>query len=155
MDFNYSNSFVYWIGRLSQLMQESFNNFLSEKLQERKISWSQWLLVNHLGNHPGAMPAEIADAIQIDRSAVTRLLDRLEQKELLYRAREGLDRRVLNVYLTGDGEKLLKEVNVLAEEHQASFLKAIPTTELRILKTDIQKMLKVGGVDSQSRWKSM
>ncbi|GAA5316578.1 MAG: hypothetical protein AseanaTS_17820 [Candidatus Pelagadaptatus aseana] len=150
---NYQNTLTFWLSRLGQLMQDDFNDILKDQLGEKSISWPQWLVLNHLGQQSGAMPAEIAAGIMVDRSAVTRLLDRLEEKKFVTRKREGLDRRVVNIYLTKLGEELLEKINIMALEHQARFLATIPSTEHRILKTDIQKMLKVLGIDTQQQWK--
>lgn len=50
---------------------------------------------------------------------ITRLLDRLERRKLLTRARDGHDRRVVNVRISAEGLRILKALDrPVAELHQ-------------------------------------
>jgi DNA-binding MarR family transcriptional regulator len=64
---------------------------------------------------------------------VTRLVDRLEKRNLVIRATEKKDRRVVRVYLTVDGEQLLAQMDSpLIEKHLIQF-KSLEPDELTIL----------------------
>ena len=51
---------------------------------------------------------------------VTRLVDRLEKRNLVIRAAEKKDRRIVRVYLTANGQELLEQIDApLIEKHLA------------------------------------
>lgn len=143
------NSFTFWINRLASQMREAFN----EALTEHDVSWPQWMILNVLFNELANTPAQIADNIAVDRSAVTRLLDRLETKQLVQREHDGLDRRSVKVHLTRSGHALVETLNELAVTHQNHFLNQLHPTELRAFKSNIQKLLKAVDIDSTQLWK--
>jgi DNA-binding MarR family transcriptional regulator len=150
-DFVLHNSYTFWISRLAALMQEEFNR----RLQGEDVSWPQWMVLNVLAQQIATTPATIADNIGVDRSAVTRLLDRLEKKGLVLREHDKLDRRSVNVLLTDTGRKIMARLNGLAREHQEHFLASMHNTEHRSFKGNIQKLLKLAGVDSIRVWKQL
>ncbi|MEX1031961.1 MAG: MarR family transcriptional regulator [Cellvibrionaceae bacterium] len=150
-DFLIHNSYTFWISRLANLMQEEFN----KRLQEEGVTWPQWMVLNVLYQALAHTPAGVADNIGVDRSAVTRLLDRLERKGLIAREHGKLDRRSVNVQLTGEGQQAIGRLNELARDHQAHFMSSLHNTEHRSLKGNLQKMLRLGGVDSLHLWKQI
>lgn len=148
-DFLLHNSYTFWISRLANVMQEEFN----KRLQEEDVSWPQWMVINVLHHGLAATPATIADSIGVDRSAVTRLLDRLEKKSLVQREHDKIDRRSVKVALTAEGRQMVAQLNAQAAEHQNHFLNSLHSTEHRAFKGCIQRMLRQGGVDSLRVWK--
>lgn len=147
--FQLHNSFTFWIARLAGAMREAFNR----ELDEHQVSWPQWMILNVLFHELAETPAQIADNIAVDRSAVTRLLDRLAEKQLLERVHDGLDRRSVKVHLTAAGKNLIDELNRAAEDHQNRFLNQLHPTELRAFKGNIQKMLRAADIDSMPLWR--
>lgn len=148
-DFLLHNSYTFWLSRLANVLQEDFN----KRLREEDVSWPQWMVMNVLHHDLAATPATVADSIGVDRSAVTRLLDRLEKKSLIEREHDKIDRRSVKVRLTADGKKLVRAINERAAEHQQDFLESLHSTEHRAFKGCIQRMLRRGGVDSLRVWK--
>lgn len=147
--FHLHNSFTFWITRLAGAMREAFN----QALAEHQVSWPQWMILNVLYHQLAETPAQIADNIAVDRSAVTRLLDRLAEKQLLERVHDGLDRRSVKIHLTRTGKSLVAELNQAAEAHQNQFLNQLHPTELRAFKGNIQKMLRAADIDSLQLWR--
>ncbi|WP_051235674.1 MarR family winged helix-turn-helix transcriptional regulator [Marinimicrobium agarilyticum] len=147
--FHLHNSFTFWIARLASCMREAFN----EALAEHDVSWPQWMILNVLFHELANTPAQIADNIAVDRSAVTRLLDRLEAKDLVQREHDGLDRRSVKIHLTRAGKQLVQNLNEQAVNHQNRFLNQLHPTELRAFKGNIQKLLRAVDIDSSQLWK--
>lgn len=148
-EFPVQSSYTYWISRLSNLMQERFNHML----KDQGISWPQWMVLNVMNQGIARTPAAIADHLGTDRSAVTRLLDRLEDKGVIVREHDKLDRRSVTVHITDQGRAMMSKLNESARQHQRQFLSGLHSTEFRALKANIQKMLKAGGVDSTQQWR--
>lgn len=150
-EFHLHNSFAFWISRLAQQMQEQFNR----SLKEHGLTWQQWALLNVMFHGLAKTPAQVADHIGADRSTITRMLDRLEKQSLVVREHDGLDRRVVKIFLTAEAEKLVKVLNKIAEKHQADFLSELPSTEYRGLRGSLVKMLRAGGLDVGALWRQV
>ena len=151
IDFNLHASYSFWLCRLASAMQEQFNHILAK----HDVTYPQWMLLNVLGGSTNASPAKIAQSMGVDRSAITRLVDRLEKKSLVARYHDGLDRRSIKILLTDQAKQLLPELNRLAQLHQDALLGELPTTERRAFKGDIQKLLRATGIESSDSWHSV
>ena len=150
-DFHLHNSFTFWIGRLASVMKDAFN----QKLASWDVTYPQWMILNVLHHQLATTPAQIAENVGVDRSAVTRLLDRLEAKNLVERMHDGLDRRSVKILMTRQGAALMDELNEAAREHQQLFLSQMHPTELRAFKTNVQKLLRAGDIDTASLWRHL
>lgn len=152
-DFKLHNSFAFWLQRLNSLLQEQFN----QQLKAYDVSWSQWMLLNILEGSEANMltPAILADAMGIDRSGVTSLLDRLESKAMVQREHDKLDRRSGNVGLTEKALSAMANINSLAYQHQEAFLSELHLSERRGLKKELQKILKTSGADTATSWQRL
>ena len=64
---------------------------------------------------------------------ITRLLDRLESRGLIARAREAQDRRVVKTRITADGLRLLKELDQPVQEFHRRQFRHFPAKQLRQL----------------------
>jgi DNA-binding MarR family transcriptional regulator len=86
------------------------------------------------GVHPAGHPRyEIAQRMIERAPDVTRLLDRLERLGLVVRSRSGEDRRLSLTSITGDGLKLLRQVDpevLMVHERAAAGLTARQRREL-------------------------
>ncbi len=147
-NFPLHNSYTFWISRLAATMQEAFN----ARLKEYDVTWPQWMVLNVLSEKQATTPATVAAAIGVDRSAVTRLLDRLEKKHLVLRQHDKLDRRSISLGITAKGLELMARLDQAAAEHQQQFLSKLHSTEHRSFRGNLQKLLKSGGVDA-SHWR--
>lgn len=150
-DFHLHNSFTFWIGRLASVMKDAFN----QELASWDVTYPQWMILNVLHHQLATTPAQIAENVGVDRSAVTRLLDRLEAKNLVERMHDGLDRRSVKILMTRQGAALMDELNEAAREHQQLFLSQMHPTELRAFKTNVQKLLRAGDIDTASLWRHL
>src|SRR5229473_2382351 len=64
---------------------------------------------------------------------ITRLLDRLESRGLIARAREAQDRRVVKTRITAEGLRLLKELDQPVQEFHRRQFRHFPAKQLRQL----------------------
>ena len=147
-NFLLHNSFAFWAYRLNNLLQERFN----EQLKSFDITWPQWMILNVLDNGEGHTPAFVANQMGVDRSGVTRLLDRLEAKEYVVREHDRLDRRSVKLALSEKGKQAIGDINQQANQHQEAFLAELHISERRALKKELQKILKTCGVDTTTLW---
>ena len=102
----------YIIERTAKRLKRSFQQTLTAL--EADITVDQWVLLDLISKQPGISQNEIAEATAKDRPTVTRILDRLEDKQLVERKSDDDDRRKFGLYATRAGKgrvkKLLPEV---------------------------------------------
>ena len=75
------------------------------------------------GAGPDGLPCNAIGERMISRDPdMTRLLDRMEKRELITRERQKEDRRVVKARITGEGLKLLKKMDApIRELHKSQF----------------------------------
>lgn len=71
---------------------------------------AQWRPLSMLSRGSADTTAGLAREMCIDAGALTRMLDRLEAKGLVERSRSQVDRRVVNVRLTPEGEQVAANI---------------------------------------------
>jgi MarR family transcriptional regulator, lower aerobic nicotinate degradation pathway regulator len=82
-----------------------------------------------LEEDPRETQAAIADALGYDRSHVVRLLDELEERDLVARKRDPEDRRRHVVKMTPDGRKALAKLRAIVRRLEAEFLAPLDDAE--------------------------
>ncbi|WP_246606451.1 MarR family winged helix-turn-helix transcriptional regulator [Novilysobacter antarcticus] len=75
-----------------------------------QLTFSQYATLKLLAQRP-CNAAELARSVDLDRGAMSRLLDRLETRELVARVPDPKDGRAWHVVLTPCGQALWKDVN--------------------------------------------
>ncbi|HET9384573.1 MAG TPA: MarR family transcriptional regulator [Gemmatimonadales bacterium] len=75
----------------------------------------------------------LAEAEQVRRPTITRLIDGLERRGLVRRVRDAEDRRVQMVEATGAGKRLLHKGRVRRVERLASGIAQLPGADQKVL----------------------
>jgi DNA-binding MarR family transcriptional regulator len=115
------------LGHLARLLIGSMNRRIDILMQDYDLTAMQWkpLLMIKLGR--GDTAAALAREACSDNGAMTRKLDRLEAKGLLKRRRSELDRRIVHLELTKEGERVSDLIpyalSTALNEHLAGFSK--------------------------------
>jgi DNA-binding MarR family transcriptional regulator len=86
-------------------------------------------------------PFELSKLLGIDTGLMTRMLDKLEAKDLLQRARSTEDRRVVNLTLTREGEKVAAELPHIVPVVLNRRLRKFSKTEFKELLRLLNKFL--------------
>jgi len=75
-----------------------------------QLSMPQIQLLMFVRNGDPCIISDIAGHFDVTLGAVTGLVDKLESMGLVIRQRSGADRRVVEILLTGKGEKVLEDI---------------------------------------------
>lgn len=124
-----NTSIGFWMRRVSSLMHTEFER----RLSRYGITPPQWGVLSVVDSGEAKTPAALARVMQIDSTAVTRLIDRLEKKGLLKRAPNPPDRRSVAVELTESARELLPALEECSKQTNRAFLKGISSDEQRVL----------------------
>jgi DNA-binding MarR family transcriptional regulator len=87
-------------------------------------------------------PFELSKLLGIDTGLMTRMLDKLETKGLLQRARSLEDRRVVNLTLTREGEKVAEELPHIVPVVLNRRLRKFSKSEFQELRRLLDKFLE-------------
>ena len=96
------------IERTSKRMRQSFKGVL--KKMEAGITIDQWVVLYELKKKDGLSQYELASRTFKDAPTVTRIIDKLCDKELTIRLPDSEDRRRFNIHLTDAGKMKIDEV---------------------------------------------
>ena len=110
-------------------------------LKDLDISSQQMGILMSLALGEASTPFELSKALGIDTGLMTRMLDKLEAKELLQRSRSLEDRRVVNLTLTKEGEEVAAQVPDVAPNVLNAHLKNFNKTEFEELRRLLRKFL--------------
>jgi MarR family transcriptional regulator, lower aerobic nicotinate degradation pathway regulator len=84
--------------------------------------------------------AAIADALGYDRSHIVRLLDELEERNLVMRKRDPDDRRRHVVKMTPEGKKMLAKLRAIMREIEEEFLAPLDAGERAALQALLSRL---------------
>lgn len=93
------------------------------------INYSQYLVVKILAKHGPQMPGDLARFLDHNAGAMTRLIDRLEDKGYVRRKPHAEDRRALTIELTAGGEELWRAISKYIERAQELALRDLKPAE--------------------------
>ncbi|HEX4212839.1 MAG TPA: MarR family transcriptional regulator [Candidatus Dormibacteraeota bacterium] len=85
--------------------------------------------------------SRLARAVGRSSASVTRLLDRLEERGMVSRHRDGSDRRTVEVRLEEEGHNALGEIRVLGDSALASAMERMSDTELQGLERSLRLLV--------------
>jgi DNA-binding MarR family transcriptional regulator len=91
------------------------------------LSSAQWDVLRLLREHPGASGADVARCAKVTPQAVATMLQRLEKAGLI--TRHSARGRVVETYLTQQGESLLKKGDRIAEQIEAQVFSGFSAEE--------------------------
>lgn len=129
------------VGRLVKLVFSSLVRGIDARMQPLELTAMQWepMLLLALGRADTV--AALARECSVDCGSMTRLLDRLEQKQLLQRKRSESDRRVVHLMLTAKGRDAAASIPDVVREELQHHLSDFSSAELATLVELLSRML--------------
>ena len=75
-----------------------------------ELNFSQYVTLKHLAEGTASV-TDLANVAQVNPGAMTRLLDKLEQRGIVARVADPADRRALRIHLTEAGAAIWQDIN--------------------------------------------
>lgn len=119
----------YFVRRLQVWVFQDFMQGLA-RLDVRPAQFSVMAVIEA---NPGLSQADIADFLGIERARLVRLLDRLEKRGFTERRPSPTDRRSHALHLTRAGHRMLKQIEALANEHEARLVGKLGVDKHKLL----------------------
>ncbi len=132
------------IGYLMRLVLNSMKSQIDQAMEPHDLTAMQWQPLYIIANGLATTSAEVARRMQVDTGAVTRMVDRMEQKGLLERVRCLEDRRVVNLQVTESGRQSAAVVPEALCKVLNDHLRGFTVEEAEALKDFLLRMLENG-----------
>ena len=136
----------YWLRCLSNYVSESF----AARLSAHDISVAQWVVLRSLYDQEELTLNEAAARVGVDKSSLSRMMDRLEARGLV-RRKAGADRRSIGLSLTATARKLVPQLAELADQNDRQFFKPLPVAQRKEFLQTLQFLLKKNGWELTAR----
>ncbi len=104
----------------------------------------QYAALAAISANPGIDQVTLAGLIAYDRTTITGVIDRLEQKEFVVRQASVHDRRARELKVTDAGQRTLRRVTPAVEEAQQRMLRGLTAKEAKELVRLLQKTIAAG-----------
>jgi DNA-binding MarR family transcriptional regulator len=129
------------IGALIGLARKTIINKIDAELAPFDVSAAQWLVVLLVGENAVSSATGLCEKLTYDPGAMTRLLDRLESKGIVRRARSPEDRRTIQLELTENGKALYPKIIAAMADVNNSLLRGFSHDEVSQLEGYLRRML--------------
>jgi len=136
----------YWLRCLSNFVSHSF----AERLEKQDVSVAQWVVLRTLYDCSGATLNDAAERVGVDKSTLSRMVERLVQRGLVDRS-EGHDRRSVELALTAAGKKLVLQSAKLADENDEAFFHSLSPRQREEFLSTIKQLLTANGWNIAAR----
>ncbi len=104
---------------------------LSEKFTPFDVTGAQYVVLSALYSGRVDTAAQICKEISYSAGAMTRMLDRLEQKQLIQRVRKSDSRREIKLELTPKGKEIYPKLQAIAHNILNSHIGVLDEIELK------------------------
>jgi len=96
------------------------NRYVARQMSAEGVSYDQWRVLKALSDDTGLTMGKLAGALGLNLPTVTKLVDRMVSKALLYRVLDPDDRRKVRIFASDKGKTLLHEldVHVMSQERK-------------------------------------
>lgn len=103
------------IGETAHALRRAFDR----RVSGLGVTRAQWRVLVKLSRHPGLRQVELADLLDVEPITLCRIIDRLEDAQLVYRRRDPDDRRVWRLELTATAAPVVEKLRLVAAELHA------------------------------------
>ncbi len=149
-DRKLTDATAYWLHRLSRSVLARFD----ERLSKLGVTVAQFKVMLVIYRAGGTTPYNLSEYIDVDKGAITRIIDRLVAKGQVVRRTIPGDRRLVSLELTRSGASLIKILMKIADEEDNSWLRVLSLAEMMQFKKLMGKLLQAQGITYPVDWKT-
>lgn len=136
-DFVIDESIGYLIKRVRSMLSMA----VEREIAEHDVTYEQWGVLLMILTKRGDTAAVLARGMECDTGSMTRMLDRLEAKDLIVRTRSTDDRRRVQLELTASGKRLAERLVAAIVKVLNNHLAGFSVEELELFKGFLRRML--------------
>ena len=126
----------YWLRRVSNTVSGEF----ARSLYARQTSVAEWVFLRHLDERAQAAPGELAEALTMTRGAISKIIDKLQEKGWIGSKVNPEDNRGQLLSLTPVGRRNLPVLAEIADQNDKQFFTCLAADERAALKSLLSKL---------------
>ena len=139
------DSLGFLIYRTALALKAALQRFFKEN--GSRITPEQWAIIRRLREEEGLSQREIGEKVAKDKPNITRMLDALEKKRLIFRQADPRDRRKYCIYLTKEGRQLHDLLAPLVVRLRQRATQGLAPEEIDLLTATLNKIYQNIGAD--------
>ncbi len=139
------NHLGYWLRYVSNHVSHAF----ASKVESHGVTVAEWVVLRALFDAKDINPSRLADIVGMSRGAISKLVERLCQKELIARTFSDGDRRYQTIRLTAKGKRLVPVLAGLADDNDREFFGHLTSADKRSVISLLQEIVR------QNAWKDL
>src|SRR5919201_1941973 len=117
----------YWLRTVSNAVSHSF----ARKVERQGVTVAEWVFLRVLYDADWVAPSLLAEHMGMTKGAISKLADRLLEKDLVQRAEHPGDRRAHRLALSPAGRTLVPRLARIADANDASLFGVLTPDERR------------------------
>ena len=125
----------YWLRAVSNAVSQAF----ARKVEAEGVTVAEWVFLRALFDQDGISPSQLADRMGMTKSAISKLADRLIEKDLVRKGASTVDRRGQTLTLQASAKRLVPRLASLADQNDAEFFGGLSPSErdhlMKLLRT--------------------
>ncbi|MDW3646952.1 MAG: MarR family transcriptional regulator [Bacteroidia bacterium] len=137
-DKNLDDVYLFHLEKAYKLFKKYKKNFFKDEGVD--LTSDQWIVLKRISDEEGISQKEIADKSFKEPASVTRILDILQGKGLIYRKEAKEDRRAYGLFLTDEGLTLVKKLIPKAKKARAFGVQGLSEEEVLNLNKYLKKI---------------
>ncbi len=137
-DYHIKDTLGFILYRTALALKSALQRCLNENGYE--ITPEQWGLIRHLWEEEGLSQREIGEKAAKDKPNITRILDALEKKRIIFRQPDPRDRRKYCIYLTKEGKQLHERLFPLVQNLRQKVTQNVAPQDIDLLKDTLNKI---------------
>jgi len=127
----------YWLRTVSNAVSQSF----ARKVEAEGVTVAEWVLLRVLYDAERIGPSLLAERIGMTKGAISKLADRLIQKDLVARNADPDDRRAHTLALKPSGRALVPKLAAQADQNDEAFFGVLAAKERDQLERLLRKIV--------------
>lgn len=124
------------LAQVSRLMRRAFD----VRGRQIGVTRPQWQVLSLLARNGGINQGGLAELLEVEPITAGRMIDRLQDAELVERRPDPADRRAWRLFLTARGAQLLDQLRPMALDTYELALEGISPTERAELMATLERM---------------
>lgn len=128
------------IGTMLAQVSRLFRRRFDERARGIGVTRPQWQVLSLLKYHEGTNQGGLAEMLEVEPITLGRMIDRLQDAELVERRADPADRRAWRLYLTPKGEDLIEQLRPFALETFDAALEGVSAPDQAIVMGALDRM---------------
>ncbi|HCN73699.1 MAG TPA: hypothetical protein DIS96_19145 [Pusillimonas sp.] len=131
----------YWMSQAINLR----NTSLSHALAPYKCTFPRWRVMNMLCQFPDVSIGQLAEKTAVDRTTLTRTVEKMESDGLIARGVRADNRRITTLNLTPKGQAFFEQILPLVRNKNTEALSNLEEDEVKTLIVSLKKVVAALG----------